>query len=493
MLEANPPVTSYPQYEIDFDQRAMEMIVDMTERLLVETGMDVPCEKFLERIKGRKGYTLRGGRVFFDRDLVKTHIEEQILKQAERRGKSATTAAPSPSEWHINSGGYSLDVIDLDTDEIRPATVKDLAELTRLADSYGMSGSNVVQPQDVRPMMRDIASCRGSFENGRNFITNCHSHPDQTPYLIDMFNVVDKPFPVLIITAPPLHMAPENLEEFLYVYDNHREDIERKRIIISQKIYNSPGIGGPITVAGNMALSFAESLGAHILFDLFDERIDLPVNAGNTGPTDMRYANYAFGSPRTHLFAYLGSRWMDCLAGVSGGSYQPGSAALWTSSSRMDEQAGLEKMACGLTAALQGARSFVGAGNLCVDDLIGGAQMVLDVEMMNYIRELVESFNPDKIIASMDGVHEAILDVVNGNDIFLSHETTAGAFRRITPSSDIFHREKLRSWLSHRTTARDRARAVAKERIAKHDFRLTDGQLQELERIYTRADKGLAS
>lgn len=488
------PATNYPQYEIDFDLKTMEMIFDLTERLLTETGLDVTCDSFLNRIKGKKGFVFSGKRLCFDRELVKTHIQEQISKAAQsykdRAGNGKKIQAPA--EWKISAGGFSMDVIDLDTEEIRPATTKDLAELTRLADSYGMSGPNIVQPQDVPPMMRDIAACRGSFENGKHFITSCHSHQDQTPYLIDMFKVVNKTFPVKIITVPPLRLAPENLEEFLYVYDNHFDDIEAGRITISPMIYNAPGVSGPITVAGNMALAFAERVGAHILLDIFDERINLPVGAGGTGPTDMRYANYAFGSPRTHSFAYLGTRWNEHFAGFINESYQAGSAVLWTSACRQDEQAGLEKMACALTGALQGARSFGGAGNLCVDDLFSGVQLVLDVEIVNYIRELVESFRPDKAIVSMEGIYEAILDVVHGKDIFLSHETTVKAFRKITPSSDIFHREKLRSWLAHRTIAKDRAREIAKSRIKNHDFRLADSQLQELKWIYMQADKDLA-
>jgi trimethylamine:corrinoid methyltransferase-like protein len=485
-----PGLATYPQYGIDFDDKAMDAVADAAVRLLTETGLQVTYDPFMHRIRGKAGYSVSGDRVRLEKSLVLRHIEE--FRSARRAAyEKAAKATPAPQEWKASCGGFSLDVIDMDTDEIRPATCKDLAELTRLADSYGMGGPNIVQPQDAPPMMRDIAACKGSFENGQNFITNCHSHPRQTPYLVEMFKVVSKPFPVLIISVPPLRIAPESLEELLCVYDGFRADIEAGRIVIQPMIYNIPGVSGPVTAAGAMALSFIEHVGAHILLDFFDERIALSIGCGGAMPADLRNACYAFGSPRKHLFHYLSSRWPQRFSGITPPSYRPGGAGLTTNSCQMDEQAGLEKMAAALTLALQGARSFSNVGNLCVDDLFSGVQLVIDMETVAYIRELVESFQPSPEVASMDGIYQAILDVANGKDMFLSHETTVSMFRKIMPSSPLFHREKLRSWQYHRTTVKERAKEIAKERIKSHAFRRSDDQLRDLARIYAAAEREL--
>jgi trimethylamine:corrinoid methyltransferase-like protein len=484
----------YPQYGIDFEDRAMDEIAESAVVLLADRGMEITYVPFRERLRGKAGYTLKGDCVCLDRALVRRHVDEYRTTRRvayEKAAQAASAAAAKP--WRVGCGGFSLDVIDMDTDEVRPATCRDLAELTRLADSYGLRGANVVQPQDVPPMLRDVAACRGSFENGEDFITSCHSHPAQTPYIVDMFKAVGKKYPLLIISVPPLRMAPESLEELLYVYDNRWSDVQAGHIQIEPMMYNIPGVCGPVTLAGCLGLAFTEHIGAHILLELFDERIQLRIAYGSIHPADLRSACYAFGTPRTHLFKYLYTRWGERLCGFRNPAYHAGSAVLGTSSCRVDEQAGLEKMASALTGALQGARIFSNAGNLCVDDLMSGVQLVIDMEIVAYIRELIESFEPAPDIVSMDGIRQAILDVAEGRDMFLSHATTAAMFRNIMPSSDLLQREKLRTWQAHQVSVKERARAVARERIRQHAFRRPPEQLRELQRIYAAAEAGLAS
>jgi len=488
-----PPTTSYPQYAIDFDDETMDEIAAAAVSLLSETGLAVTYEPFLDRIRGKSGYTRRGERIRLDKELVRRHVEDyRRSRRAAAEKAQAEAASADEPPWRVSSGGFSLDVIDMDRDEIRPATCRDLAELTRLADSYGLAGANVVQPQDVPPILRDIAACRGSFENGEDFITSCHSDPAQTPYLLDMFAAAGKTFPVLIITVPPLRMAPESLQELLYVWDHRRADLEAKRAFLGPMIYNIPGVSGPVTVAGCLGLAFIEHVGAHILLEIFDERIDLAIGHGSIHPADLRSACYAFGSPRTHLFKYLATQWGVRFGGWSGGTYRPKSATLATASCRVDVQSGLEKMASALVPVLQGARQITNVGNLCVDDLISGVQMVIDMEIVAYLRELVETFAPPPDITSMRGIRQAVVDVAEGRDMFLSHETTASMFRAIMPSSTLFRREKLRSWQANPVGVKERAREVAKERIRTHTFRRSSDVMRELARIYEAAARDLA-
>ena len=53
-----------------------------------------------------------------------------------------------------------------------------------------------------------------------------------------------------------------------------------------------------------------------------------------------------------------------------------------------------------MTAAFQGVRAFGGLGSLCVDDLFSGVQFVIDVEIVNYVREALEAFD-----GNVDGGH----------------------------------------------------------------------------------------
>jgi trimethylamine:corrinoid methyltransferase-like protein len=158
----------------------------------------------------------------------------------------------------------------------------------------------------------------------------------------------------------------------------------------------------------------------------------------------------------------------------------------------VDEQAGLEKMATAMMAALQGTRNFGGLGNLCVDDLFSGVQFVIDVEIVDYVREAVEAFNPHPDIVNMDGIFEMLRDVSLGEDFFLAHPDTVAKFRNILPSSDLLHREKLRSWLGHKKLLKDRARKECLKRIKNQPtFSLPSEKHKALDKIYKRAEEEL--
>ena len=128
-----------------------------------------------------------------------------------------------------------------------------------------------------------------------------------------------------------------------------------------------------------------------------------------------------------------------------------------------------------------------------MDDLFSGVQFVIDVEIVNYIREVIESFNPHPDIVSMDGIYEMLRDVSLGKEQFLSHPDTVRKFKNILPSSDLLRREKLRQWLSHKKILKDRAREECIKRIKSKDqqFCLPADIQKELDKIYKRAERNL--
>jgi hypothetical protein len=125
-----------------------------------------------------------------------------------------------------------------------------------------------------------------------------------------------------------------------------------------------------------------------------------------------------------------------------------------------------------------------------VDDLFSGVQFVIDLEIVRYVQETVESFHPPSDLVSTDGLYEMLRDVSLEKDEFLSHPDTVAKFRSLLPSSDRIRREKLRSWLTHRRLLQDRAREECIERIrnTEQKFHLPDEQQRELDRIYREAE-----
>jgi len=475
---------AYPTYGIDLTPQLMEQCCDTAVRLLDEVGFAVPNERFLKRVQGNPGLRIDGERVYFDPALTREYLDRFIASQASKR-QPATEPVPA-TEWLVQINGYSMNVLDIETEEIHLATCQDLRDLIKLASSFGIGGYYPCMPQDLPPLMRSIACFKICWEMSENIQPYDYQHPAQIPYVYEMHQVMGRRFDISLVVPGVLCVDPSSLDMVLDFYADWKNNRDINFNVLD---YGMVGITKPVTVIGCATMTLAETLALHILLNLFDPEIELSVSLHGGHPTDLRNACWAFGSPRGHLFRYLNSRTGDHLFGSGPQVYRSGRVLLETSSSAVDEQAAMEKMACGLLGAMQGSRTFGYAGVLCVDDLFSGVQFVIDVEMVNYIREMVEAFDPHPDIINADGLYEECRDVGLGNDTFISHRNTVQRLRNIVPSSQRIVREKLNSWLGHRTTLEDRARQEALERIRTYEaYHLPDDKQQKLDSIYAAAE-----
>ncbi len=481
---------TYPRYLIDLPPGLMERAISLVPRLLKEVGFLVDNPRFLSHLAGKKGIHIDGARVYFEKDLVQKYIDTFIARKKEELGKIAKFASPD-TEWTVTTEGYSMMIIDVATDQLRPATCQDLRDMIRLANSFGIGGNYMVMPQDIPPLMRTPACFKICFESSENVKPYDYQQPRQVPFLYEMHQVMGRPMDITLTIPSTLCLDAKDLDIFLDVYPLWKKDRKINFVVLD---YPMTGITKPITVPGCAAVCFAETLAVHILFNLFDPEIELAVNIEGGLPTDMRHACWAFGSPRAHLYRYLNSRILPNLCSVILDRYSIRNPVhLETSSPAVDQQAVIEKTANGLLGALQGARKFCYVGVLCVDDVYSGTQFVIDLEIVKYIREMIESFDPHPDILNIEGLYEECRDAALGQDTFLSHINTASRCRNILPSSDFFVREKLRPWLEHQTLMKDRAREIALDRIKNYKpFALAENKQKELDKIYNRAEKELA-
>ena len=480
---------AYPTYQIELADGFVRQCVDLAPRLLHEVGLCVPNDRFLSHLEGKAGIRIESRRVYFDADLVKKFIAE-FAAQPPPQAPSMLQESVPEEEWTVRTAGYSMMTIDVETEELREGTCDDLRNMIRLTSSFGVGGSYMIMPQDLPPMLQALACFKICWEMSDDVRPYDYQQPEQIPFLYEMHQVMGKVMDIRITIPTAMTIDPKDLDIFLDMYP-----IWKKHRNLAFKVgnYAMMGILKPITVPGCATMGFCEFLAAHILFKLFDPEIELPVQLRGGHPTDLRSACWAFGSPRRHIFRYLASQLLPNLRGVRPQEYRLKSVHLETSSPAIDELAGMEKMAAGLMGAMQGARTFDYAGVLCVDDVYSGTQFVIDVEIVNYIRELIESFDPHPDILATEGLYEEMVDVCTGREIFLSHINTVKRFRNIVPSSNLIVREKLRAWLSHHKTLKDRAREVALERIRSFEptFHLPKDKQKALDKIYAEAEKKL--
>ena len=491
----------YPVYGIDLTAEMLDQCCGIGVRLLKEVGLRVRHSRFLDVVRKKEGARVEGERVYFDERLVRRNMETFVAGQRRRlngprpvdlweAGSSpAANEEPPEEEWTIRGGGFSMAVIDVETDEVRPATCQDLRDLIRLVESYSIEGNYPVIPQDIPPLMQAIAVFKIAWESSDRIRCLDYMDKRQTRYIYEMHKVMEKPFTLFLTVESPMTLSENDLDVFLDFYPDWKRHRDIEFAILD---YPMLGISKPITLTGSIAQYIAEEFGVYTLLNLFDPEIEVPVGIPGGIPTDLRHTCWAWGHPRQHLFAFLNARILPNLCNYEVARYVRDGTLLETSSCAVDEQTALEKMGIAMMAALQGARSFGGLGNLCVDDLFSGVQFVIDVEIVDYIKETLQSFNPHPDVVSMDGIFDMLRDVSLGEEFLLAHPDTAAKFRNILPSSDLLRREKLRSWLGHKKLLKDRAREECVERIRNQpQFSLPSETQKALDEIYTRAEEEL--
>jgi len=480
----------YPEYEVDLSPETLTECRDIAQRLLEDVGLRAPNEKFIETIAKHDGVRVDGDRVRLSRKLTDPYYDQYIADNRKRLLDAEPPAKDAP--WQLSCNGFSIAVIDIDTNKVRPATTADLHDLIKLYHSFDVSGCYPVTPQDIPPMMRALACFKICWQDSDRVRPFDYMNIEQTPYMYDMYQVVGKPFIININVTECFTISQHDLDIFMRYYPQFKRD---PSTIAWYTIcdYAMLGVTKPISSTGCIACNLTQSFGTHILFRLFDPEVQMnpPLSAGM--PVDLQQMCWAFGNPRTHLYNYLTSRVMPALCGLSPDEYAPAGGMMWTGSCAVDARSGMEKMASTLTAAMQGARSFGGAGNLAIDDLFSATQLALDVEIFEYVKELFEAFKPHPDIITTQGLYDVMRDCGLGEDQYYSHMDTATKVRNLLPVSPRRPCEKLRAWMMHEQNLADRLRDEVKQRIAEQPaWRIDEDKYQALEAIYARAEKDLA-
>lgn len=437
--------------------------------LIQDVGLVVPHAGVRDILTDHDGVRAEGERVCFRSDLV-----EEALRAARY------PAAAIAEEWGIISGAYALNVTDLNTGEIRPPTTEDLIALTKLADSYGMYGSAPVRPLDIPSAeLQEIAIYRYSWEYSARrsdgiFDANEKSTLRSARYIYEMAQVADKEFSLGLWEISPFRLPPDLLD-ILY----HFRDKGIRMWVATMPI---AGVTAPIFLPGAYVQSLAELLAGLTLIYLLNAGGSIQaliIDSIRAYPFDMRTGNFVYGSPED-LLATLFQIQLNARYGIP-----VVAKSLLTGAKEPDAQAAAEKGMHTLAAALAGAHIFTNAGLLAVDEIYSAEQVVIDYEIVQYVRRVVEGieYTPETLAL------EAIREVGPGGS-FLEHETTVRYCRTAFWLPALFEHSNLISWQEGQVGAvRERARAIARQRVANHDYRAPVHVRKELERIYRKASQ----
>lgn len=446
-------------------------ILDDGLRVLDEIGIECAHEGVGRRLAAEDGVSYTGGRIFFSQRRMRDHIAQKraLIEQS----------AEDDTGFSLDDCWPGLNYCDPETQEVRPASSQEAAQMARMWDARGLSGSVPLLPGDVPPELAALSAERIALMNSSH-LGGCLTvtDPEEVRFLIDMNLAASRRYRLLQqVGISPLRFNSSGLEIALHFAGS--PDVET----IVAGFIPMAGATCPLDPRSALVQSAAETLAHDFLCSA------LGVSGGGfllrVEPFDFRYSNIVYGSAEWCLYRALVLQMAEYLMGRKARSGMFRSAA-----KRPDAQAACERTASALWQALLGVRHFGAVGQLSMDEVFSPQQAVLDREILGYVERVIRgadiaSEGADSIALIREGVRE-------GN--YLCAANTVSRFRDSYYWPDIFRHWRVAQWRAEgEPSILGEAWAHAREEIAMSTFKLNDAAQKQVNTIYGKACRYVGS
>ena len=404
-----------------------------------------------------------------------------------RYGEMYFTTKPAVlnGDFTVNAGGFPAFVLDLDGKK-REANMEDVINSIRLADALenidliGLPCSAVEVPMELRPIIMTAELIKNTSKPGGIETWN----KNDIKYITEMASAVrggmkelkEKPFLIGYgETRSPLCLDNNMCEIFM----------EYIKMGLPQSFDTMPNAGftAPATSAGTIALGLAETLVGLVLGYAIDENALVSLDV-NPSLADMKSMVFPYaGADRIPLTAAI-NQMMREYYGRPGGCHAGKTDACYPG-----VQAGFEKALSILFPILAGATGIGTIGQLEGGLTFSYVQLVIDNEIIGYIKRALRGFDVNKEKLSLDAIKEI---GIGGN--FLQHEDTVTNYRSEFYMSDILERMPLSSWETQDVKGlEEKARQKAMKIIKEHRCEPLDSDIaREIDKIVCSAKAALA-
>ncbi len=458
-----PPGPAGGQYRPLTDKQ-IEQIYATSLRMLAELGMGEAPAQLVERACERGAEINDLGRLCYPRAMVEDIIAG-ACKSFVFHGRDPKHSFEVGGERvYFGTGGAAVQTLDLDTHVYRPSTLADLADFTRLVDTlpnvaWFTRCCVATDVPDVFELDLNTAYCLMQYTQkpvGTSFTLGAHVDP-----IVDLFDAVaggtgkfaEAPFCKAHISPiiSPLRYGEDAFEVALACI--------RRGVPINAIVAAMSGATAPATLDGMLAASFAETLAALVMVNVFAPGypmifsnwpfvIDLRTGAFCGGGGEISVLNAAAAQLANHI-------------GVPSGV-----ASSMADAKAVDAQMGMEKALSALACGLAGANMVYESSGMMAS-LLGASfeAFVLDNEMLAYVYRILRGVEVGEDTLAFD----AMRNVVTGAGHFIGEPQTMAAMERDYCYPHLGDRLEPTAWAE--AGARDawqRANAEVREVLAGH-------------------------
>jgi trimethylamine---corrinoid protein Co-methyltransferase len=403
----------------------VQQIYDTSLRMLAELGMGEAPPALTERAL-QCGATLNDlGRLCYSRDMVEDIIAG-ACKSFVFHGRDARYSFEVGGERvYFGTGGAAVQTLDLDSHIYRPSTLKDLADFTRLVDtlpniSWFTRCCVATDVPDIFELDLNTVYCLMRYTQkpvGTSFTLGSHVDP-----IVDIFDAIaggpgkfaEKPFCKAHISPviSPMRYGEDAFDVAMACI--------RRGVPINAIIAAMSGATSPATIDGMLAASFAETLAALVMVNIFAPGYPM-IFSNWPFVIDLRTGAFCGGGGEISLLN-AGAAQLANHIGVPSGV-----ASSMSDAKAVDAQMGMEKALSALACGLSGANMVYESSGMMAS-LLGASYeaFVLDNEMLSHVYRMIRGIEVSEDTLAF----EAMRNVITGEGHFIGETQTMEAMER---------------------------------------------------------------
>jgi trimethylamine--corrinoid protein Co-methyltransferase len=463
VINPAPPGPVGGQYRPLSDTQ-VQQIYDTSLRMLAELGMGQAPPALAERAL-QCGATLNDlGRLCYSRDMVED-IVAGACKSFVLHGRDARYSFEVGGERvYFGTGGAAVQTLDLDSHIYRPSTLKDLADFTRLVDtlaniSWFTRCCVATDVPDIFELDLNTVYCLMRYTQkpvGTSFTLGAHVDP-----IVDIFDAIaggpgkfaEKPFCKAHISPviSPMRYGEDAFDVAMACI--------RRGVPINAIVAAMSGATSPATIDGMLAASFAETLAALVMVNIFAPGYPM-IFSNWPFVIDLRSGAFCGGGGEISILNAAAAQ----LANHCG--LPSGVASSMSDAKAVDAQMGMEKALSALACGLSGANMVYESSGMMASLLgVSFEAFLLDDEMLSHVYRMIRGIE----VSESTLAFEAMRNVITGEGHFIGETQTMEAMERDYYYPKLGDRREPTSWAeSGAEDTWQRANREAREVLARH-------------------------
>lgn len=419
-----PPGPLGGQYKPLSDNNIQE-IYKTSLRILAEIGMGEVPAKLSERAIECGAHVNDAGRLCYTVSMVEDIVAGACREFSMVGRDSKHDFEIGGNKVYFGTGGAAVRTLDLDTHRYRSATLKDLSDFARLADSLTNVSwfTRCCVATDVADITDlDINTAYALLKGTTKPVGTSFTVASSVDPIIDMFDMVlggegkfrERPFCKAHISPviSPLRYGDDAFEVALACINR---GVPLNNIVAAQS-----GATAPATIAGMLASTLAETLAALVMVNVFAPGYPM-IFSNWPFVIDLRTGSFCGSGGEITLLNAASAQLSNWLGLPSG------AASSMSDSKAIDAQMGLEKAISSLGVGLSGCNMVYESSGMTAS-LLGASfeAMLIDDEMLSQVYRILRGIEVNEETLGFDAIKEAVY----GEGHFLGGQHTIDAMQR---------------------------------------------------------------